>query len=111
MANVTPTALLLCREWVEGDGAREGEAKTTAGDFPSSLYFQCRKSRLWSLAWELRSHVLCGTAEKKDDTGKWVAVMVRGGGCGPEDWTPQLPGQPTQVTAAGSLGLWVQSRK
>ena len=29
---MTPTALMLCREWVEGDGAREGEDKTTVGD-------------------------------------------------------------------------------
>ena len=41
-ANATPSALLQCRERVEGDGAREGE-DTTEGDFPGHLYAPLQK--------------------------------------------------------------------
>ena len=45
-ANVTPSALLQCRERVGGDRAREGEDTMTEGDFPGRLYAPCKKLRV-----------------------------------------------------------------
>ena len=38
--------------------------------------------------------MLCGMAEKRDGDGKWVAMMVRGGGYGAEAWTPNYQVSP-----------------